>query len=285
MQVAAFAVSTGYRVAFVPPSSTPGTKTPDLRIASGETVLSAECKRKDAYDITAVEEAAWPSLESRIAKLLDELNADYEVIVVALGTFEDGDDAEILNGIRAAITGGFEGGPLTRRGASHTLYLRKLALPPPSSRGGLEATPGKARRGVRYADVYRGQDGLFYVRSNRGVWLYSVDSHKLASIVRSFNTARSQLPANEPGVIYIDLDVSAVEDKDMRFYLESAASALRHLFSPSANTRVAAVVVTASVDLAPPAWQRDMAFTITRNPFHPLAASIRLPPEPALTNP
>lgn len=280
MQVAACAVEGGYGVEFVPTSSAPGVKTADLRVSTPSSTYHVECKRKEAYRIATVEEGTWPSLQKRITSLLDELKVNYEVIIVAMGAFSEGDDMEILKGIREAVARGFEGGPLTRRGASHALYLRKLTLPPPGPDAMIPLWPRKSRDGEVHADVYRSTDDLLHITSMRGAWLYTVDSHKLGSIVQSFNAARSQLPAGESGVIYIDLDVSEVEDDDVRLYLEAASAALRCVFSPETNTRVAGVVLTAQPRPTLAAWNPEMHFMITVNKFHPLSGSIKFPPQP-----
>lgn len=285
-QVAAFAVRRSYRVGFVVPSTNPGVSTPDLRISHGNQTFFAECKRKDAYEIAAVEQAVWPDLQEKILGVLQDLNADYEVIVVALGPFRNGDTERILEGVRAAVAKGYEGGPLTRKGTDHAIYLRRLPLPPPSPNPGMHLVPGEARRGERYMDVFRGEDDLFYVRSNRGAWLYTIDCHRLATIVYSFNAARRQLPSGDAGVIYVDLDISHVEDRDLKLYFDSAGSALRHIFSPTANTRVAAVVLTA-VTLFMPAinesgattWEPHIGSIVIRNPFNPTAAKLSIPPD------
>lgn len=287
LQVAVLAADRGYTVEFVPPSAIQGVRIPDLRVSTASGAILAECKRKDSYEVASFDYGLWPELERSVVRILDALGADYEVIVVALGPLRREDEPAILAGVREAAARGFEGGPLAEKGVDKTLFLRKLALPPPSPQPGITVVPGKNRRGTRFADIYRGADGLFYTRSNRGVWLYTIDSHRLAGIVASFNKARQQLSQSEPGAIYIDVDVGSVPRIDLPFYLESVGAALRTLFSPTLNTRVAAVIVTITGILAPLetapdtfVYSPDTPYVTVRNPYFPGGAPPSIPFDP-----
>ena len=71
-----------------------------------------------------------------------------------------------------------------------------------------------------------------------------MDSHKLKFIVNSFNNARQQVPEDGPGIIFIDLDISQLDEPDIVPYLDCMSASIQTLFSPTLNTRVGAVVLT-----------------------------------------
>jgi hypothetical protein len=257
-------------------------KTADLRIEQGQHAFFAECKRKEKYGLPDVDVRDWPGLQRDIFDLLTRLSANYEITIIALGRFEAGDGDEILHALHAAVAKGFEGGPLTRKGASQAIYLRKISPSELGAMSALRVTPGEGRRGEAYVDI----DDAGVVRGARAVWLYAINSHRLASLIDSFNLARTQLPAGDSGVIYIDLDVSEVEDRDLEPYFNSAGSALGQLFSPTSNTRVAAVVLTSVAIFRPvkdPSGREVMEphiyYNIIRNPFHAGAQFFPIPPE------
>ena len=115
--------------------------------------------------------------------------------------------------------------------------------------------------------------------------LYHLDSHRLDSIVRAFNKSRIQLPSGRIGLIYIDLDVSHVEDADVLLYLDFVAEALKTCFSPNQNTRVGAVVLTTAPLFVESHQEGTHSITlcrrvrVIRNPFRSLAQGFIVPGE------
>ena len=127
-----------------------------------------------------------------------------------------------------------------------------------------------------------------HVTGANRVVLYSIGSHELSSVIAAFNRARGQLPADAVGLIYIDADLSQVRAGDEVVYFDLLAKSIETLFTPTRNTRVGAVVLTAGPLFVPASPQSDLGGStmvlgplwpvgIIRNPFADIPTDFTIP--------
>jgi hypothetical protein len=282
--VAALGVLSRYNVEFVPQSEASGERTPDLILTGGACDFYAECKRKDAYaPPTSTSDDVWQSLQDQILKSARELNAFYQIVVVALGQLEQKNSAEVLEGVRQFLSEKREGN-FVSKDLGIALSIQKLG------HNKIVPHPDWANPGVTEAITKVDEAGKFYFDDFIRVALYRIDSHRLSSILASFNQARGQVPIDAVGLIYIDLDVTQVSIADIFIYLDAIGSALQALFTPTSNTRIGAIVLTTGPLLVPTDQNGRQIqnighyLRVVRNPHSSLPGNCLIPGErPPLT--
>ena len=246
--VAAYSVRNGFEVQFVPTSQS--NRTADLLLTLGNLKLHAECTQRDPY-------VPFCDLESRASKLLSTIRgqayAGLEIIVVALSAFEEDIVPDILKKLEERDRTKDE---CFIHGSGYGIYVHPL--PPPEGDGywmtAFGTPPFTLRDGIfipagqnpawaecRVADDSTGQK---YCTGHWRGYLHTINSHNLATLVGTFNRKRQQIPKEGPGIIFVDLDVSHVNPRDISLYLDILAEGLTRCFSPTVNTRVWAIVLT-----------------------------------------
>ena len=247
--VAAYSVRRGFETHFVPASQYD--KTADLHLKFGEHELHAECTQRDPY-------VPLQNLEGRGTKLLEAIRGqDYaglELIIVALSAFEKELVPEILKKLGERDPSRIE---QFMHGSGYGIYVHPL--PPPEGDGYWQVIGGPqppftlqngnfipAGQNPAWSECRIAQEpnGQKYCTGHWRGYLHTISSHNLDALIRSFNQKRRQIPSGESGVIFVDLDVRHVHMRDISLYLDILAQGLIRCFSPTANTRVWAVILT-----------------------------------------
>jgi hypothetical protein len=281
VHVAALSTGCAESVRFVPRSSTPGVRTPDLELTLSGVEAQVECKRRDKYQRATDTGVLWGAIESALASVHDKLSTDYEVIVCAADDLDGTAITSVASWVRDIVQRGDEG--IFSGGADGcALLVRKSPPRPPGLQGVfIPANLNPARATVK---VRMGSDGTLSSGPMLRISLYTFEAHRLGQIILSFDSARDQLARGGNGLIYIDVDASNVPDLDRGLYFLALQSGIQRQFAPKKNTRVAAVVVTAGPDAMEVV---DRGFLLTyhtimtvRNPYHSASAGLRFPGEP-----
>jgi len=241
--VAALCVRSGYNAEFIPPSTTAGEKSPDLKVLTEGCEVYVECVRKEAYrPQSSIQDGVWKSLWQRMSATLDGLGASHEVIVIALGALKEESFPAILHVVKQHILASREGIWVIRE-VGCGLAIRRMP-PQPTGQGVSLFIPAGMNPAFTFGSVAVDGQGQKYLKNVSRIALYAIDSHRLGSILSSVNEKRGQIPEGGPGLVYLDLDVSHVAEADVPAYLELVAAAIKSLFTPNANTRIGAVVLT-----------------------------------------
>jgi hypothetical protein len=277
--VAALGVRNGYEVEFVPTSTT---RTPDLLMKLGETALQVECKRKDDYVEGPSSLSAWNLLESKLASLHEHVTYDYEIVVCAVSALNESSVEEIAKHVLQVVKAGEEGE--YSGGVPDCTLLIKRGPPQPLGHTDALVIPAWQNPSAAIAKFTKAADGKVSRGPMLRIALYVINSHRLAQVLSSFNLARTQLDPSSgaAGIIFIGVDTSHIHPSDHVLYFQTLAQSVQRLFNPTANTRVAAVVVTGGIQeieiTADRGWHRTKrCHSVIRNPFFPESAQIIVP--------
>jgi hypothetical protein len=288
LHVAAAAKSSGYEVEFVLVSQQQRERTPDLAVRAEVLQLSIECKRKDSYEPAgSLLEPAWDELNYALYEsVFKHLEGLHEFILMNFGEQLASDKIPGIVELVKRLAEGASDQIVVSRELNCAMSV--LYRPPVRVTGNRVAgIPGnwvnRGMHAVMYTTPLRlGRDGLEYMDELR-FGLYKVDAHRLESIVQSFNAARGQLPKDEVGVIYVDLDVSKVAEADTDIYMRLVGIAIKELFTPQDNTRVGAVVLSGGPLMVRSTQHGRSVVSIewprydVRNPYGKLPSDFRLP--------
>jgi hypothetical protein len=281
--IAALALQSGFEVAFIPTSTEPGEKTADLRISRDGQDIEVECKRKEPATDPIWPDPIWKELDAALDTLHGCIEESYEVVTIVIGSLLRHQIAPVASLSKEVLTKGDQG--LYTGGVADCAVLIRRSPPAPPGVQGLwipkSQNPATARATVR-VDA---QGKPVYGPQLRTT-LYSIRSHRLSQLLSSFNTARKQLREASCGVIYIDVDGSAIPRGDHPLYFDLMAQWLGRQFTATQNTRVAAVVLTSGPDLGqlPPegAGHRTARFIrVIRNSHAATQPRVQLPGENA----
>jgi hypothetical protein len=279
--VAAVGVLGGYEVEFLQVATKEGQKTADLRMRKGPHDLFVECKRKDPTTAATTPDPLFDRLRRSLESLHGLLKVHHEVIVVSIGSLVDSQVAPIVDLCRTVLGAGGVGiFPGTVPDCA--VFIRRAAARPPGLPDGLWI-PKWMNPGSVLADVKRLEDGKLQFGLTMRTTLYSIDSHRLGQILNSFGAARKQMPEGQSGLIYIEVDASKIRLGDQAFYFDLMAGWIRNQFSPTANRRVAAVVLTSALEVVTLTPKVEMArvVRVVRNRHAASQLQILLPGEPA----
>jgi hypothetical protein len=281
--IGALCVQSGYYPQFIPPSTIAGERTADLKFLAQGLEVYVECVRKNAYLPRAIDFALWKSLSENLLALQRELAASHEIIVIALGALEERSFPGIIRIVRQNILHGSEGIWVNREMGFGTA-IHKL---PPSAPGESVGViiPAGQNPAVAEATIAKDNQGRLYAKDPKRVALYVINSHKLSSIVQSFNDSRGQIPEGGIGLVYIDLDVAYVVETDVAAYLEIVTAALKTCFTSGTNTRIGAVAVTTAPLFIESGQDDNRTITLrrhvklVRNPYRSLPDEVVVPGE------
>jgi len=93
------------------------------------------------------------------------------------------------------------------------------------------------------------EEGRQYVEQRKRVQLYVIDSHDVAGISSSFTHARSQIPRDSLGVIFVGIDITYVSKNDLNDYLNALNTSITNILDRNDNKRLAAIVISAEVEV------------------------------------
>lgn len=242
--VAALALSSGYDVTYVPTSQEDGVRTADLCMSDGERSYFVECKKKDQYIRPADAQSAWSILEDGLAPIAAKIAVDYEVVVACVGKLSH----EAVPSLIAAASSVIEradSGKLLLPEFDSILLIKKQPPRPVGVDGAWLAAwqnPGSA-----IVKLKIGADGEPQYGSLFRTCLYVLDAHRSAQILASLRDARSQIPQQMSGVIFVAVDTSGIAVGDHDLYFSSLSSWLERELRRSDNSRVLAVVLTGGI--------------------------------------
>lgn len=244
--VASLCVRSNYVTEFVPQSHISRVKTADLKVSTQWGDVYIEVTRKDVYhsDISGSGET-WDNIWRQISQVQTETKASHDVFIFTMGTdTQTKDFTYILNIIRHKIINDDESMWLSVD-KSCAVLVRKLPSPP-HEEGVSVFLP--AHRNPSFAFITIGEDnqGKKYSANHNRITLISLHSHKINSVLNTFNTKRQgkQIRGESTGIIYIHLDMDQVVDHQVPIYLELVGAVIQTKFTPRDNTRIGAVVLT-----------------------------------------
>jgi len=244
--VASLCVRAGYATEFVSQSIVPGERTPDLKMLFNEREIFAECVRKESYKLRdPLDKSVWERLWKQMSSEMQQLGASHHVNVVGLGDFQERWIPVIIHETKQFISAGKEGIWIDKK-VGCALSVRRLNLPPTPLEEGL---PVPADRGPDpvfvFGTVATDKGGRKILTNKNRIDLNFIDSHRLRGVLNTFAGKRQRKQIDTPGILYIDLDVSHVhQDDGVNTYLGLIAEALNRCFTPTANTRIGAVVLS-----------------------------------------
>ena len=288
MQVASTMSSFGYTTSFTPVSRIPNEHTADIQIDFEGHTIYVECKKKDKY--LPIEGSSSRSISTSndlgamLSNFIGSNRLKSKVSILSLGLIRDKDTSEIIETIHT----------LMKKTHPASLIDRKLGCvfkisDFPTPEDSLELFEIGVYSNGQYSSVgvefcYNGS--VYTYQNPHAVEIYQIDWYRLSQLIKSCKTAQRQLPENSAGIVYIDLDVSilAVKNKplvqsDILLYLQLASEALKTLFSPSENTRICAVVLTAGPNyIAEGSLIISQTSTVVvQNPYASLPAGFIIP--------
>ena len=245
----ALCVRAGFQTQFITPSTN---RTSDVLLDWEGTHIHVECTQRDPYIPLA------PDYQGPTKTLLDAVRdqnlAGLEVIIIILSGLEDRDVPAIISDFRQIDSK--TDGDLLRR-PRYGIYVQKL--PPPEGDGHWVTSfgsqppftletgvfiPAGQNPALAMATVAVDGSGRKFLTGHYRVYLHTINSHDIQSLVETFGRKRRQIPKGGPGIIFVDLDVSHVAVRDIQLYLDLVAEGLKQCFRPRINTRVWAVVLT-----------------------------------------
>lgn len=245
--VGGLCVRAGYQVEFIALPTTSGKRIADLKLLTKEGEIYLEATRKDDYNNANNDNQMWGTIWRTIANLQSKLKANHEVFIFPVGeAISQKHIGNILETLECNILNDKEGIWLNLEG-NYGLALRKLPKPSRNEGQGLGVfIPAEMNPGFAFVTIGEDKKGRKYAENYNRVALYSINSHKLSSVLNTFNKKRQrkQIPTNGIGIIYINLDVSQVLDSDVITYLEFLKKLLETKFTVNANTRIGAIVLT-----------------------------------------
>lgn len=267
--VSALCVRAKFPTQFIAPSQ--NGRTADLLLDWDGTHIHVECTRRDPYIPLA------PDYQGPTTTLLDAVRsqnlAGLEVIVIVLSALENKDILAIVRDIHQIDQ---NAGSYSLRRPGYGVYVQKL--PPPEGDGHWLVAFGSkppftleagifipAGQNPAWAQATCGVDerGRKFLKDHYRVYLHTISSHDLQTVVETFGRKRRQIPKGGPGIIFVDLDVSHVAVRDIPLYLDLVAEGLKGCFSPNINTRVWAIVLT-TIPVPVQTGERDNKFIILR---------------------
>jgi hypothetical protein len=283
-QVASIGRRSGFEVEFIPPSKISGQVTPDLMMRDGLYQIEVECKRKNAYHSIEVDTDPWKELQDELLELQSHLQMNHEVIVYAISSLAEKAIPEIKKFAQELILNKNEGLYSSSKLGS-AILLQEVPPHPPNVEG--IWLPATHNPGAAEGTVTVDEQGRVVYNNLRRASLYVIDSHKFTQILSSFNTARQQLTPDSIGVIFIHVDMSQVREHDRSLYFELVSSWLKERFTPTANTRIAAAVLTADPEkieiTSDKGFFRSIArLMVVRNPYHGFPKELTVPGEKLL---
>ena len=246
--VGALCVRSGYQTEFIPLSTKQKGRSADIKLLTDEKEFFIEATRKDDYNIQGINnEEIWVNLWHQVADLQAKLRAGHEVLVFPIGMKIGQEHIEnILEELKYKILNDIEGIWVNVE-HGYGLSIRKLPQPPRSENPAV-FLPAGMNPGFAHITIAENEQGQKYATNYNRVAMYSIHSHKLSSVLNTFNVKRQrkQIPDENSGIIYINLDVSQVSNVDVQVYLDFVSTLLKTKLTKNTNTRIGAVVLVTS---------------------------------------
>jgi hypothetical protein len=282
--VASWWTRTGYTVEFIPRRH--GWRTPEMKIISEHGELYIECKSRDTYiqPKTADDGQFWKALQFSLIELRKDkdIGGNLELFVFIPGERELSAVPQIVAEVQNRLRTGYRGSWVGRQAGYLVRELKSASIPGREFSLFLPAWQRPAMIGATFAIDNQGRP---YPKDPMRLAFFAIDSYKLSAIGNSFNKARRQIPSNAQGLIYINLDVTGLDDAQSDLYLNIVADSLATKFAPQLNTRIAAIVVTTEPNVIHTKEDdRERVLLsrlagIRRNPYCPLPDGISIPTE------
>lgn len=242
--IAALALQSGYQVSFVPVSQSEGVRTADLCLKSGGRTYFVECKKKSKYLRPADAQAPWPALEEDLSVFSSKAVDDYEIVIACIGKLSEEARPTIVSVVRSLIEKS-ESGEIRIPEFDAIVLVKKNPPKPPGIDGVWIPTwqnPGSATVKMTIQPDGTPKYGPLF-RS----CLYLLDSHRSTQILSSIRDARSQIPHELSGAIFVAVDTQGIPEGDQDLYFSTLADWLRRELERTDNARVLAVVLTGGI--------------------------------------
>jgi predicted nucleic-acid-binding Zn-ribbon protein len=245
--VASRCARSNYHSEFIQPSSSHGQRTSDLKLSTQWGDIYVEGTKKARYhsDDSGRGES-WQSVWQLMAQVLSETGANHEVFIFTLGTeiFRE-DVIHLGNIVRENISSGDERVRLLLDRSCGVLVRR---LPPMPCQERLSVfLPAHMNPGFAFVNIGVDEQGAKQITSYNRIGLISINSHRISSVINTFNSKRQrkQIPDDSIGLIYIDVDIDQAKSNLVPVYLELIGAVLETKLSSGGNSRIGAVVLTA----------------------------------------
>jgi len=266
--VAALASEAGYTVEFVLECDN---KTPDLHLATEKTDFYIECKKKDKYLPKSRDSDRWKDIQEEIINLLEKKDANYSVVIIVTGDMPRNLESEVYEFLEHNIPK-YEKGVFTNNNYGFSVALHKLEDSYDDFGVILPTTPG-GTYGAAIGKLATDEQGRQYFKKRKRVQLYVFDAHDISGISSSFLKARSQIPKDSLGIIYVDIDVSNVARNDLSDYFEVLNTSIKTILMGCHNRRLGAIVISAEKDSG------QYIYRTVRNPHSDFSIDTCIPGE------
>lgn len=283
--VATLCVKAGYSTEFVIP--VPGERTADIKMHFDGREIFGECVRKESYKIRdPLDAPVWRKLWEQMSDEMGKLGASYHINVIGIGDFQEEWIPDIIRESKQFVSTGKEGIWIDKN-VGCALSVRKLDLPPTLPEEGLVVPADRGPDPIFvFGTVGTDKEGRKILTNRNRIDLHFIDSHRLSSILNTFSGKRQRKQIKTSGILYMDLDVSHVhQDDGVDTYLAIIAEALKRCFTPTANTRIGAIVLSTgpifqeTMEKSGPFVNRRIVLRVVRNPFSQLPAGFVVPGE------
>ena len=295
---ASLCVRSGHDPVFIPPSTASGERTPDLKLQADGDEVYVECVRRDSYQIEQMAgDELWETLRLKMSALLDEISASHEVIVIAISAIDENVIPHILQDVKRRVSAGEEGISVHQE-AGYGLSIRPLPESPPEEGYALIYhqrqypdqemqlfIPAGMAPVFVFGKIVQDANGRKSFKNVNRIALYKIDSHRLRSVINTFNNKRKQIPPNGLGIICLDVDARHVKNEMIPLYLDIVSTLLKTYFLPQTNTTIGAVILTAmpvfieTFEDGSPFIILHRPMMIVRNPYVTLPEEFLIPGE------
>lgn len=285
--IASLCVKSGYDTGFIPQSIVPGERTSDLKIRFNDREILAECVRKESYKMRdLLDNSVFDQLWKQMSSEIEQLGASHHINVVGLGDFQEKWIPAIVHETKQFITAGKEGIWMDKK-AGCALSVRRLDCPSIPFAEGLPVPRDRGPDPIFvFGTVATDKAGQKVLININRIDLNFIDSHRLSSVLNTFTGKRQRKQIDSPGILYMDLDVSHVHQEDgVSTCLRLMVEALTRCFTPTANTRIGAVVLSTgpiyqeTMEQFGPFVNRRIHMQVVRNPFAQLPPNFIVPGE------
>lgn len=245
VQIASWSLRQGYQPKFVKPRA--HQRTPDLRLEGGDSSLDIECKHKSVYMRKAHSSEAWSMLTSELAKLRDSAPDDgVEFVFGCVGRLEMSYVSQLAETAASAL---HEMGTARVAGTAGIVVCRKPepSLPLPRGAGAGLYLPRAPAAWALSSHVVQADGSTAPAGPLLRARLLEIDAHSATQLRESIQSARGQLNPATPGAIYVRLDDSQLQERDIEIYGHVLRNLLGQELSSGENAAIGAIVVTGSV--------------------------------------
>jgi hypothetical protein len=248
-EVGSWFANGGLMVEFVPPSTNPNERTPDLNIHARGHSIEVECKRKEPIIASKIapEMEAW--IHEQCQAVLKRLHADIELNGLVIGSADEQTLGRAIARLEKLASDGVRGCRFEVDIPMSVTINESPTDVPASTEEELESW-AKSKGCVSLRAIPRHhRNGVCSFSNFRGMGIFTLDGHTFNQVDRTLQSASGQLSADKLGIVVIDVDLSGNPKLNAghEIYLRILGHALsRRIWGGPRNTRIGAIVLKLS---------------------------------------